>query len=275
MKKSVLIFLTFLFLTGFDSCKKDTSLDLGPNVNSSNDIILSISSFTNIFNLLIKARLDSFLSMYGFSFIDGVDVTYDSLQMKYSFNFGAGISSDSVRRNGKIEVIVSGDILQSGTYARVSFLNYFEDGGEINGTDSITNDGVDAFNKQEFSEFVTNGSINKFLSGNTLHVNIKNTYRTDRTSLVSGNDILFLIKGDLWGLSSKGHNFTGSIRDTILDAFNCPWIKGGIVDVHVPDASITDGYIDFVCSDGCSDDFWYYFGDCSFKVRKTQKYLKN
>jgi hypothetical protein len=100
-------------------------------------------------------------------------------------------------------------------------------------------------------------------------------YKTTASSLVPGGDILFLLQGSISGISSKGHNFSASIRDTLQDDVSCPWLKGGIINVHVPDAQVTDGYIDFVSSDGCSDVFWYYFEGCAFKVIKNKLYLKN
>ena len=95
------------------------------------------------------------------------------------------------------------------------------------------------------------------------------------SSLVSGNDILFLVQGNISGLSSKGYTFSASIRDTLQDSFRCPWFKGGIIDVHVSDAEIGEGYIDFVTGDGCSDVIWYYFNTSEFKVWKNQYYLRN
>jgi hypothetical protein len=169
----------------------------------------------------------------------------------------------------------SGDILQKGACAKVFFQTYYEDYGKVEGIDSITNDGVNAFSQVVFSDHISQGTIDKFLGDGTITADINCTYKTIASSLVSAQNILFLVQGNLSGISSKGHTFSATIRDTLLDSFNCPWIKGGLIDVHVADAEVPDGYIDFVCTDGCSDEIWYYFNDCSFKIRKNQFYLKH
>jgi hypothetical protein len=170
---------------------------------------------------------------------------------------------------------MSGDILQKGSYARVLFQSYYEDYGKVKGNDSIINEGANAFNQVVFSDYISDGTINKVIGNGTIAVNINATYKTLASSLVPGQDILFLAQGNISGISSKGHPFSASIRDTLQELFSCPWIKDGIIDVHVSDAEITDGYIDFLASDGCSDEIWYYFNDSGFKVRKNQYYLKN
>jgi hypothetical protein len=276
MKQLSILLTGIIFLFLFNSCKKkDTSYDLNSNVNSSNDVILSISSYTAVFNLLIKARLDTSLAKHGYAVIDGACTMYDSVNMEYDFYFGSAFSPDSIQRSGQIAVFVSGDILQKGSYAKAFFQNYYQDLGKVDGIDSISNEGVNAFSQVVFSDNISHGSINKVLGGGTLTVDINGTYKTLTSSLVSGQDILFLVQGNISGLSSKGHTFSASIRDTLQDSFSCPWIKGGIIDVHVSDAEIPDGYIDFVNSDGCKDVIWYYFNGSEFKIRMNQFYLKN
>jgi hypothetical protein len=275
MKKIPILVTTVLLAFLFSSCKKNTSYDLGPNVNASNDVILSLSSCTAVFNLLIKARLDTALALHGHTVIDGVFVTFDSTNNQFDLDFGSSISPDSVSRSGRIVVHTSGDMLQKGSYAKVFFQSYYEDYGKINGADSIRNEGVNTFNQVVFSDCVLNGTYDKVVGGGTITVNANITYKTVASSLVSGQDILFLVKGNISGISSKGHPFSASIRDTLLDSFSCPWIKGGIVDLHVSDAEIPDGTIDFVSDDGCSDYIWYYVDDSSFKVKKNQFGLRN
>jgi hypothetical protein len=172
-------------------------------------------------------------------------------------------------------VLLSGDILQKGSYAKLFFQSYYEDYGKVDAMDSITNEGTNTSGQVVFSETISHGSINKAIGGGTISVNLACRYKTQASQLVPGQDILFLVKGDISGLSSKGYPFSASVRDTLEDLFSCPWIRDGIIDVHVPDVEITGGYIDFVTADGCSDLIWYYFDTSAFKLRKNQFYLKN
>ncbi len=275
MKKISILSLGIILLFFLYSCRKNTSLDLNPNVNVANDVIISISSYTAVFNLLIKARLDTSLTKHGYALIDGANITYDSLKMEYDFDFGSAISPDSISRSGRIAVVVSGDILQKGSYARAFFQSYYEDFGKVGGVDSIANEGVNTFSQVDFSNNISHGFINKAVGGGMIKVDITSKYKTLTSSLVSGMDILFLVQGNISGLSSKGYTFSATIRDTLQNTFSCPWIKGGIIDVHVPEAEIPDGYIDFIAGDGCSDVIWYYFNTSEFKVLKNQFYLRN
>ena len=86
---------------------------------------------------------------------------------------------------------------------------------------------------------------------------------------------MFYVTGNITGVSSRGYAFSASVRDSLQDSFSCPWIQGGIIDVRVPDVQLTQGYIDFVSGDGCSDVIWYYFDTSSFKVFKNQYSLQN
>jgi hypothetical protein len=275
MKKTLIFFIVLILFCLFYSCRKNSTYDLKPNVNVANDVILSVSSFTAIFNLLIKARLDPSLASHGYTHIDGANINYDSVKREYDFGFGSTISPDSVQRTGTVKVVVSGDILQKGSYAKVSFQNYYEDSGKVDGIDSIANEGANVFSQMVFSVYVFQGTINKVYGGGTITYDMNGKYKTTASSLVPGEDILFLMQGSISGISSKGHTFSASIRDTLQNVFSCPWIKDGIIDVHLPDAQVPDGYIDFISTDGCSDVIWYYFEGSDFKVRKNKMYLKN
>jgi hypothetical protein len=275
MKRLTILITGMILLLSAASCKKNKSTDLGPNVNCSNDVILSVSSFTTIFNLLIKARLDPELANTGMTVIDKVAITYDPVGMEYTFLFMGDVSPDSVRRSGQIKMMASGDVLEKGAVATVQVHNYYEDNGLVGGTDSILNLGLNDAGKTEFAVRVSGAVINKAIEGGTIRVKLDLSFAIPPSSLVSGQDILFFEKGTLSGVSSKGYSFSASLRDSMQDDFACPWIRSGIIDLHVPDAEITDGYIDFVSADGCSDIIWYYFGESSFKIKKNQYYLKN
>jgi hypothetical protein len=275
IKKTVLFLLGLIILFFVQSCKKNRSYDLGPNVNAANDVILSISSYSTIFNLLIKARLNSDLQNTGHATIDGTDIRYDSTKRQYHFIFDAVDCPDSVNRNGEIRVNVSGDILQAGSSAAVIFDYYSEDRGTVSGNDSITNNGINQQGQMVFSNTISNGYMFKYYGPGAILANLSNQYKTDASSLTSGQDILFLVTGSISGQSSRGYWFSASIRGALQDAISCSWIRGGIIDVHVPAAQVPDGYIDFVASDGCSDTLYYTFNESLFKVLKRVLWLKN
>ena len=275
MKKSSILFLCMMPLLFCPSCKKNHAYDLAPNVNTANDVILSISTYSAIFNMLVKARLDSTLVNTGQTTIGGANVRYDSTEMQYYFVFNVVDCPDNVNRNGEIRIKVSGDILQAGSSAVVTFDYYSEDKGTVSGNDSITNEGINSMGQMVFSNEVSDGYIFKFYGAGAMLVNLSNQYKASSSSLIPGQDILFHISGSITGQSSAGYVFSASIRGTLEDAFSCPWIRSGILDVHVPAAQVQDGYIDFVASDGCSDTLHYTFNESLFKVLKKALWLKN
>ena len=274
MKKFYLLLSLFILMLPHYSCKKNTSCDLNPNVNSSNDVILSLSSYTTIFNLIIKARLDSSITHLGYGAVEGAQVLYNSTLNEYQFLFN-NLCPDSVLRSGVINVKVTGDLLQQGSFARVYFENYYEDFGKVNGTDSIANEGVNSSGQMVWSMHVSGGNINKAYGGGEISLDINATFKVAVNDLSYGSDIVFLVKGNMAGISSKGYEFHASVRDTLRDSFSCPWIKDGIVDLHIPGSEIPDGTINFMSESGCSDVFWYYFGNSSFRIHKNKEFLKN
>jgi hypothetical protein len=274
MKSSVLPFV-FISLLVVPSCKKNTSIDMHANVNVANDVIIAVSSYTTIFNLLVKARLDSSVAGNGLASIDGAVISYNSINKEYDMTFGSSSSPDSISRSGRIVIRMSGDLLSKGSYGKVYFDHYFEDSGRVSGSDSISNDGVNTSGQMVFSETVSKDTIVKVLGNGAIKFDIHATYKILASDLLIGNNIQFLLGGTLSGISSKGCAFSASVKDTLIDSFSCPWMKEGIIDVSVPSAEITSGYIEFVSKEVCSDVIWYYFGDAAFKVRKNKFYLKN
>jgi hypothetical protein len=275
MKKLFLLLIVIILAGINQSCRKNSTVDLNADVNVANDAVISISSYTSIFNFLIKARLDSSIISHGFSFIDGAIVTYNSGSKSYDFSFGNQYSPDSVQRTGSIQFVMSGDILQMGSYAMVSFQNYNEDYGRVTGTDSIVNEGTNALNQMVFQDYISHGTIDKGKGDGILTVSINEKLTVQASSIFTGQDIIFLIQGSISGKSSKGYTFSASTRDTLLNSISCPWIEGGIIDAHIPDVQVPDGYIEFGKNKGCSDVIWYYFENASFRVKKNKYYLSN
>jgi hypothetical protein len=275
MKKTEVLLLCILLLAYSVSCRKNNTYDLRPNVNVANDVILSISAFSHVFNLLIRARLDSSVVHTGSGYIDGAAVRYDSSERKYYFEFNGLVYPDNVERSGNLEVKVSGDILQSGSYATVVFRDYYEDGGKVSANDSIHNNGINSQGQVVFSDYITSGSMFKYYGGGTIQVKISTLYKTVPASFAGDRDILFLVRGGISGHSSGGYSFTAPIRDSLTDALTCPWIEGGIIDIRISGVQVPEGTIDFVSSDGCSDTLCYYFNGNAYKVLKNALNLKN
>jgi hypothetical protein len=172
-------------------------------------------------------------------------------------------------------VNLSGDILQPGTSASVIFDYYYEDHGMVTANDSIVNEGINPQGQMVFLNTVRYGYMFKYYGPGAILANLTNRYKVDAASLTGSQNIVFLVSGAVSGSSSRGYEFNATIRGTLQDSFNCPWIEGGIIDVEVPAAEVPSGYIDFATGDGCSDTLYYTFSESLFKVLKKKLWLKN
>jgi hypothetical protein len=161
-------------------------------------------------------------------------VTNDSVNHVLTFDFGTGCTGRDGRvRSGRVIVNYSGTgYFDAGSSWVVTFDNFFVDGRHVEGSRSVTNNGINAAGNMNWTISATNMRITR----------PDGTYRTwnsQRTrELISGygdslwvNDI-YRINGTSSGTNSNGESFSCSMTDLIRD-HSCRWITGGVM-VHSP-----------------------------------------
>src|SRR5512133_1035784 len=67
------------------SCGKTETIDLNPNLNVANDIVISQRLVLNAFRLLVRAVNDTDLLLTHHTYFDGASVTYTPGLKKYAF----------------------------------------------------------------------------------------------------------------------------------------------------------------------------------------------
>lgn len=138
---------------------------------------------------------------------------------------------DGKIRKGKLTALLNGKYDVQGTVVNVTIDNYFVNDYKVEGTMTITNNGVSGSNKN-FTITLANGIIttpeNDAISWNTTR-----TY--DQQAGGSTNldplDDVYHITGSSDGINSKGVAFTVEITDALVLDFACKWITQGVFKV--------------------------------------------
>ncbi len=275
MKKLHRLFLFLSILVVMISCHKNTEVDLKPNINVANDVVIAECAFKYIFNMIVKAQTDAALKANHVARIDSAQVTYNTNEDEFVFEYSGKMCQDSARRSGKFEAEFDSSFLRPGSATMVLFDNYYDGTDLINGMDSIVYNGITSGNRMVFTNYVKNGMILKGLTNNAMITwSSENQFITNANSFTQPGDIIFLVGGTCAGISSKGYRFSASL-DSLTDNINCPWILDGIIHLVIPDAGITTGTVDFITNDGCNNKMKYTFEENTFYLWKNSQYLKN
>lgn len=103
MKKLHRLFLYLLVLVFMVACHKNKEVDLKPDVNVANDVIIAECAFKYIFNMIVKAQTDPTLQANHVAWIDSAWVTYNPNQNEFIFEYSEKMCQDSIRRNVSLQ----------------------------------------------------------------------------------------------------------------------------------------------------------------------------
>jgi len=265
------LFLLILLLSG--GCKKNSEADLSPDLNVADDVVIAESAYNHAVENLLRALADPVLNSTCHSVIDSANVVYVPGDNKYIFYFISKMSPDSVIRNGTVEMYRTGNLSDTGTFFRIFFQNLVEYRNLITGYDSVVYRGIDDHGKMVFVNYITEGVIHKMLE--LITWTSTNSFRVDPVLFQSGNVLNYYINGIAAGTSSKGHDFTAEIGDSLIYADPCPWIGQGTIRLKIPGADISTGFVDFITGDGCTNRIKYDFEGNYFYLWNDNVYLVN
>jgi len=267
----IVISLLMFTMTG---CKKNSSVDLKPSFNAANDVILSNRPFIYVFNMLVRAVTDSVLQQTHHAVIDSAELSFDHLTNQYVFQFSGKMGHDSVRRYGSFRATLDSNFFIPGTSVGITFQGYAEDSHSITGIDSILNTGISTDGKLGFVNSIREALISK----DTIRVirwQALQTCYLDPTVFSSHPDsALIRIEGSGQGVSSMGFTFSTTISTPLQDLLSCPWIRGGIIALSIPEAPVQTGTINF-SNPGCTDKVIYDFEGTIYYWKLKNKYLQH
>jgi hypothetical protein len=141
------------------------------------------------------------------------------------------LCNDGIYRRGKIIVSYNGRYKDAGYTHTITFSNYFANDNGVNGTKTVTNNGMDASGNPSYSISI-NGSIVLANGNGTI------SWTTTRTrTWLSGygtpawNDDVYQLTGSGTVTRANGKTFDINITTPLHIALDCRWIESGVVQV--------------------------------------------
>ena len=248
---ATLVLLTTIFISG---CKKMVHQNIQAASNSS----VAISAYNDVFEQL-NAAVDSSLdqkTVFTWNLAGTVcaDVSLSSLGIAFpktlTIDYGSEcIDAEGISRTGKIVAVFSGNFRDENTTINLSFEEFSVGQYSLAGTDSITNNGVDASGNPLFSEVLRNAVISWGNQNIRWNANLIRTwidgYTTDfATDTFAGlNDDVYELTGSASGNDSNTHPFTLETTSSLVLQTSCEYIAEGILVISP--ANFNDGTVDY------------------------------
>jgi hypothetical protein len=146
--------------------------------------------------------------------------------------------SYGINRRGKVIITLTDSYRNAGSVLTVQPQNYYVNDHKIEGTKTLTNNGLNANNNLSYSVNVTNGKIT-YTDGSVAQWTSTRTnewIEGDTTSLLSHGlpglcDDVYLITGSANGVNRNGLNYTVNITSPLRKEICCRWLVSGTLDV--------------------------------------------
>ncbi|HRG57519.1 MAG TPA: hypothetical protein PK323_01100 [Bacteroidia bacterium] len=162
-------------------------------------------------------------------------VTHDTISTPrvLIIDFGSSncLCADGRNRRGKIIVTYTGRYFEIGAIKTMNFDNFYRNDNKLEGTRTITNNGLDAQGRMNWTINAQNMKITK--SNGKVH-----TWNSVRTrTMLAGNDTktwtddVYQITGSASGTNANGINYTANITKPLHRAMNCRWIDSGTIEI--------------------------------------------
>ncbi len=139
-------------------------------------------------------------------------------------------------RSGKIIVVVNRHPKNTDYYRIVSFEDYFVDDYQIEGTKTITNEGLNDMDNMYYSVILEGGKVT------TPEGKVMTKESSKIREWVAGMDTPrfrrddeYMISGSASGINRNEVAFTRTITSPLHVALNCRWIKSGTVEIEAED----------------------------------------
>lgn len=249
MKTKNYLYILSIVLVGailFQSCEKETSTLTDDEVAIAEDDALAENLFDDIFDVAIAAEQLIDGQIYGGTLKSAVvsdscpNVTVDHPDSTYwpkiiTIDYGDGCTGFYEQtRSGKIIILVTGRYRVTGTSRTITLENYYINGIHVEGTKTITNDGVNNEGNICYSIELTGGKI-------TTPDSIVITRESVRTrEWVAGSDTwwniwddVYFITGQTTGINFRGVAYSRTIIIPLEWAATCRFIKSGSIDIVV------------------------------------------
>ena len=224
----------------FTSCRKDRDDYTDTTSASDNEQSETMSNdVMNIADNAAKTGSAGFRTSEATEVYEGLSqcatVTHDTLLSPKSLIIDFGptncLCADGRYRRGKILVTYNGRYFETGSVKTMTFEEFYRNDNKLEGTRTITNNGLDANGRMNWTVNEQNIKITRS-NGN---VHTRNSVRT--RTIIAGNDTptwtddVYEITGTSSGVNAKGLNYTANITKALRRALSCKWIDSGIIEI--------------------------------------------
>ncbi len=141
--------------------------------------------------------------------------------------------NDGKNRRGQIIVTYTGHYRDAGSTHTITFNNYYVNDNHVEGTKTVTNNGLNTAGNITFSISV-DGQITKTNGDVITHVASHTREWTEGSSTLVWNDDVYLITGSSHGTkttSSGSTNYTAEINTALKRALSCHWFESGVITI--------------------------------------------
>lgn len=239
MKKH-LLGLAALICLSIISCRKDRQNKDWDNT-STQDNSLAENYFSDVYKVVDDVSSNTTgIKDITIGCIDTIIVDTTSNPRTILVDFGTDdcTGTDLRVRKGKLHITYTGRYRTQGTVITITPENYTVDGYLIQGTKTITNNGLNANGKPYFTVNV-NGSITAPSNAYTV------TWNSTRTrTWISGNntatiwDDVYEITGSASGTNRNGSPYSMTIQTPLRAEIGCRWIVSGVINMQPQDGQL-------------------------------------
>jgi hypothetical protein len=238
--KNIIPVLFTLSLVFVASCKKDRDDLNDTTVASDNE---QSESFSNdVMNIADNAAKSGSAGMRTSSpeevyeaMSQCATITHDTVSNPklLTIDFGSVncLCADGRNRRGKIIVTYTGRYFETGSVKTMNFDNFYRNDNKLEGTRTITNNGLDGQGRMNWTINALNMKVTK--SNGKVH-----TWNSVRTrTILAGNDTktwtddVYEITGNASGVNANGINYTANITKALRRALSCRWIDSGTIEI--------------------------------------------
>jgi len=239
MKTKTLILLIASAALLFPSCQKEKE-PVSAGVEISNDIAYSELIYNDTYSTLdiattgIESVLGTKVAPVDTCPLVMVGITGTPWPVTVTIDYGTGCTgSDDIVRSGKIVITQSAPRTQAGSVRTLTFNNFYFNGTKLEGTYTVTNEGLNNNSNVVFSIQLTDGKV-------TLADGMYYTYQftREREYLAGFNTKYFwddecLITGSGSGTGLNGLPFTYTITSALDWKAACRFIVSGIIKTEI------------------------------------------
>ncbi|HNI54701.1 MAG TPA: hypothetical protein PK511_09285 [Chitinophagales bacterium] len=158
-----------------------------------------------------------------------------------------------VERSGKVIATFTGPYSAEGTTITITTDNYYVNGNKVEGTKTITNEGLNDAGNLEFVVVMVDGVVT-LATGETISWNSSRTreWIAGDETLEIEDDVYSVTDGPgvdnaVEGINRSGTPFTAHIAEPLVRALDCRWFRSGVLEV-TPEEMLTRS-IDFGSGD--------------------------